>query len=885
MSAREQRVMVVGGGLAGLAATVRIVEAGLPVDLFSIVPVKRSHSVCAQGGINACNEVARQQGYSEYEHFDESIYGGDFLAHQPPVYEMAHWAPNIINLLDRMGVPFNRTAEGQRDLRLFGGSLYKRTHFAGATTGQQLIYALDEQVRRWEAEGKVKKYEHWEFLRPVVDAAGLTQGIVAQDLRTMQIRSFRGDAVVMATGGCGLVFGKSTNSVMCTGAAASRCYQHGAFYANGEFIQVHPTAIPGADKLRLMSESARGEGGRVWVPRKKGDNRDARQIPEAERWYFLEEKYPKYGNIVPRDIATREIFEVCVKLGMGVAGQNQVYLDLTHLGREYMDRKLGGILEIYRKFVGEEPSELPMRIFPGMHYSMGGLWTTYTAKPDAKGMVQGAPNSMMTNVNGLYAFGEVNYQYHGANRLGANALLSCLFDGLFCGAGVANFAKDRADTAAKAPASLFEGAVQAEESIAKGLIDGKGTENPYLIGKEMGEEMTAACTVVKDEQRLLQARGKIAELRERFSRVRLSDTGLWTNQNLSHARAVGDMLLIADAIVEGSLARKESRGSHFRTDFPERNDDQFMKTTVAKFNAAGGTAGISFEDLQTPLVQPRKRTYGKVEGAKPVPLCLRSAGERHAHECGLENDHSAHDELQCGEQRSSTNAPAVAARIDTLPHGDQPSHGEQRPRIEVALECLGVQALRHPHAQHRSQQQRGGPRVTDARRAFPQRRRHKRANTRKRDHRKASATGCRQRPRHLPDRTTPPPHLARALHHVRRRGAPRVLGHGATTHLVRRKHLAPVAAHRSTHGHGDHRHKHASNARASVQRHPRARQHQRSPATKRGQQHHHGGWIEHRLMERLKPRRHASTPHRKERAHARHRWHQHHREPPGTRGP
>ena len=620
MSAREQRVMVVGGGLAGLAATVRIVEAGLPVDLFSIVPVKRSHSVCAQGGINACNEVARQQGYSEYEHFDESIYGGDFLAHQPPVYEMAHWAPNIINLLDRMGVPFNRTAEGQRDLRLFGGSLYKRTHFAGATTGQQLIYALDEQVRRWEAEGKVKKYEHWEFLRPVVDAAGLTQGIVAQDLRTMQIRSFRGDAVVMATGGCGLVFGKSTNSVMCTGAAASRCYQHGAFYANGEFIQVHPTAIPGADKLRLMSESARGEGGRVWVPRKKGDNRDARQIPEAERWYFLEEKYPKYGNIVPRDIATREIFEVCVKLGMGVAGQNQVYLDLTHLGREYMDRKLGGILEIYRKFVGEEPSELPMRIFPGMHYSMGGLWTTYTAKPDAKGMVQGAPNSMMTSVNGLYAFGEVNYQYHGANRLGANALLSCLFDGLFCGAGVANFAKDRADTAARAPASLFEGAVQAEESIAKGLIAGKGTENPYLIGKEMGEEMTAACTVVKDEQRLLQARGKIAELRERFSRVRLSDTGLWTNQNLSHARAVGDMLLIADAIVEGSLARKESRGAHFRTDFPERNDDQFMKTTVAKFNAAGGTASISFEDLQTPLVQPRKRTYGKVEGAKPVPV-------------------------------------------------------------------------------------------------------------------------------------------------------------------------------------------------------------------------------------------------------------------------
>jgi succinate dehydrogenase / fumarate reductase flavoprotein subunit len=429
----------------------------------------------------------------------------------------------------------------------------------------------------------------------------------------------------MATGGCGLVFGKSTNSVMCTGAAASRCYQHGAFYANGEFIQVHPTAIPGADKLRLMSESARGEGGRVWVPRAKGDTRDPRQIPDAERWYFLEEKYPKYGNIVPRDIATREIFEVCVKLGMGVAGQNQVYLDLTHLGREYMDRKLGGIVDIYRKFVGEEPSEVPMRIFPGMHYSMGGLWTTYTAKPDSKGMVPGAPNSMMTNVPGLYAFGEVNYQYHGANRLGANALLSCIFDGLFCGAGVASFVKDRKETASQAPAAMFDDGVKAEQGIVSALVDGKGTENPYLIGKEMGEEMTAACTVVKDEQRLLQARGKIAELRERFSRVRLSDTGLWTNQNLSHARAVGDMLLIADAIVEGSLERRESRGSHFRTDFPERNDAEFLRTTVAKFDPVRRKVQISFEPVATPLVQPRARTYGKVESkaaTKPQPATV-----------------------------------------------------------------------------------------------------------------------------------------------------------------------------------------------------------------------------------------------------------------------
>lgn len=620
---KNQRVIVVGGGLAGLAATIRIAESGIPVDLFSIVPVKRSHSVCAQGGINACNEVARQQGYSEHEHFDESIYGGDFLAHQPPVYEMAYWAPRIIDLLDRMGVPFNRTAEGYRDLRLFGGSLYKRTHFAGATTGQQLIYALDEQTRRWEAEGRVTKYEHWEFLWPVVGDDGVCRGIVAQDLRTMQIRAFRADAVVMATGGNGLVFGKSTNSVVCTGAAAARCYQAGAKYANGEFIQVHPTAIPGADKLRLMSESARGEGGRVWVPAIKGPDgkwtkhpdpsRDPRQIPESERYYFLEERYPKYGNIVPRDIATREIFNICME-GLGVFGGNMVYLDLTHLGREYLERKLLGIIEIYRKFVGEDPAEVPMRIFPGVHYTMGGLWTTYTPKPDLKGMLPGAPNSMMCSIPGLYAFGEVNYQYHGANRLGANALLSCIFDGLFCGQGVINHVKNASRAAADESQSIYDGVVRQEEARMKRLADAKGTENPYHIGRELGEEMTAASTVVKSGPRLQQAMSKLAELRERYGRIGVDDPSGWTNQNLAHARAVGDMLAMADVILRGGLERRESRGSHYRSDFTERNDAEFLKTTVASWDGASKSAKITFEPVETGLVQPRARTYGKVEG-------------------------------------------------------------------------------------------------------------------------------------------------------------------------------------------------------------------------------------------------------------------------------
>src|SRR5215208_146783 len=495
--ATKKRVIVVGGGLAGLACTIKLAEEGVPVDLFSMVPVKRSHSVCAQGGINACNDVARQQGYSEYEHFDETIYGGDYLADQPPVLEMCNWAPRIIDLLDRMGVPFNRTPEGQRDLRLFGGSLFKRTFFAGATTGQQLLYALDEQTRRQEAAGMVNKYEFWEFLWPILHD-GACVGIVAQDMRTMQIRAFRADAVVIATGGNGLVFGKSTMSVICTGGAASRCYQAGAKYGNPEMMQVHPTAIPGEDKCRLISESARGEGGRVWVPRKPGDTRAPNSIPEEERWYFLEEKYPKYGNIVPRDIATREIFEVC-RQGFGVGGGNMVYLDLRdevkRRGRAAILHKLEGILEIYEKFVGTDPLDEPMKIFPAVHYSMGGLWTTFARNEKTGGLLAHDPRNMSTNVPGLYAMGEVNFAYHGANRLGANSLLSCIFDGLFGGTCIKNYVTDAARrAAADIPQSVFDSFFTREAQLHSWLNKTASTENPYLLWQEMGKWMTDNCT-------------------------------------------------------------------------------------------------------------------------------------------------------------------------------------------------------------------------------------------------------------------------------------------------------------------------------------------------------------------------------------------------------
>ncbi|MCY3010317.1 MAG: succinate dehydrogenase flavoprotein subunit [Planctomycetota bacterium] len=632
------RVLVVGGGLAGLAATMKLAELGVSVDLVSLTPVKRSHSVCAQGGINSVNDLTRQQGDDEWQHFDDTIYGGDFLQNQPPVKEMAYWAPKVIDLMDRLGVTFNRTPEGFIDRRRFGGTLYKRTAFAGATTGQQLLYALDEQVRRYESEGLVKKYEFWDFLGPVMDDNGRCVGAVAQDMVSMQIRSFAADAVIVATGGNGLVFGRSTMSVFCTGSAASRCFQAGAKLGNPEFIQVHPTAIPGADKLRLMSESARGEGGRVWVPRKPNDSRYPKEIPQNERYYFLEERFPKYGNLVPRDIATREIFNICVNEGLSVdPSRMSVYLDLTHIPRAELDRKLGGILEIYEKFQGVDPREEPMKIFPAVHYSMGGLWVDYEASASG-GLLPGSPKNQVTNIPGLYALGECDYQYHGANRLGANSLLSCIFSGLFVAPGIVNLMKNN-KAASDLPKSIFEKAVAVQESRHKALLANQsGNENPYLLHQELGDTMTRVATVVRDNAQIDEAYARVLDLHARSKRCSLSDTGSWTNQNVIFTKAVQDMFPVALGILKGARMRDESRGAHYKPAFSppslkstepaerlreaeawcddfEANNKKFLNSTICTWD---GTEPVhSFEPIDTRLLPPRPRLYGLV-GAEAI---------------------------------------------------------------------------------------------------------------------------------------------------------------------------------------------------------------------------------------------------------------------------
>lgn len=577
----KSKVIVVGGGLAGLMATIKAAEVGTAVELFSLVPVKRSHSVCAQGGINGAVNT-KGEGDSPWIHFDDTVYGGDFLANQPPVKGMCDAAPGIIHLMDRMGVMFNRTPEGLLDFRRFGGTLMHRTAFSGATTGQQLLYALDEQVRSHEVAGLVTKYEHWEFLGAVMDDEGVCRGIVAQDLRSEEIKSFRSDAVIMATGGPGIIFGKTTNSVINTGSAASIVYQQGATYSNGEMIQIHPTAIPGDDKNRLMSESARGEGGRIWT------------YKDGKPWYFLEEKYPAYGNLVPRDIATREIFDVCVNQKLGINGENMVYLDLSHKDPHELDIKLGGIIEIYEKFVGDDPRKLPMKIFPAVHYSMGGLWVDY---------------DQMTEIPGLFAAGECDYSQHGANRLGANSLLSAIYGGSVAGPNAVKYIQGLTKHAEDLPEEIYTRRIKEEQEKWEAILKMDGTENAYLLHKELGEWMTDNMTVVRVNSKLEETYAKLTELQERWENININDTQKWSNQGAHFTRQLKNMLYLAKVMTKGALMRDESRGAHYKPDFPERDDERFLKTTMAKFDPATGEPIITYAEVDVSLIPPRKRDY------------------------------------------------------------------------------------------------------------------------------------------------------------------------------------------------------------------------------------------------------------------------------------
>lgn len=575
----NEPIIIVGGGLAGLTAAIRASELGLKTLLFSVVPVRRSHSVCAQGGINAAVNTMGE-GDSPSIHFDETVYGGDFLANQTMVKEMCEAAPGIIFMMDRMGVAFNRKPDGTLDFRRFGGTKFHRTAYAGATTGQQLMYALDEQVRRYESQGLITKYENTEFLSILKDSGGNCRGILALHLHSLEVQAFRSRAVILATGGPGLIYGRTTNSMINTGSAASAVYQQGCYYGNPEFIQVHPTAVPGEDKLRLISESVRGEGGRMWT------------YKDGKPWYFLEEKYPKYGNLVPRDIASREIFDVVYEQKLGVDGKEMVYLDVTHIDPNVLNAKLGGVLEIYEKFVGDDPRKVPMRVFPAVHYSMGGIYID---------------QRQATNIAGLFAAGECEYQYHGANRLGANSLLSCIFGGARASDAVKNYLDGLNGSLPEVPTHAVENAVRTETEKNKQLFNSTGNENVIKLWEELGDIMRKNVTIIRYNDRLKQTDQKVRELMERFSKINLGDQTPWVNQPMVFARQLWNMLILSRAIIRGALLRDESRGAHYKPDFPKRDDAKFLKTTVAKYTPNGPE--ISYEEVDISHIKPRERKY------------------------------------------------------------------------------------------------------------------------------------------------------------------------------------------------------------------------------------------------------------------------------------
>jgi succinate dehydrogenase / fumarate reductase flavoprotein subunit len=646
MAQRKKKIIIVGGGLAGLSAAMKICESNeAEVVLIAYQSLKRSHSVCAQGGINAAID-SKGEGDSPDNHFYDTIKGGDFLAEQPLVKDMCFKAPSIIHLMDRMGVAFNRTPEGHLAFRRFGGTLYSRTAFSGATTGQQLVYSLDEQIRKYEHDGLVQKMVWHEYLGAVLDSKGICRGAIIHNLRTNEIFTLAGDAVILATGGPSQVYAGSTASTVNTGAAATMAYMQGAKYANGEFIQIHPTAIPGRDKLRLMSESARGEGGRIWVPKRADDNRDPLDIPEMERYYFLEDKYPLFGNLVPRDVASREIYDVVYNQNLGIGGQPMVYLDLTHKSKEFLQDRLGGILDIYKKFTGDDPKLTPMKIFPAVHYSMGGLWTDY--ETNSEGLIEPkSPRNQMTSIQGLYAAGEADCHYHGANRLGANSLLSCIYTGLMMGPGVLNYTENLLQSSEDVPSSIFDDAKSYWTGRFKSIEKMDGLENPYELHRDLGEMMMANVLIVRDNKTLEKAYNSIPDFETRFKDIKCVDNNDWANPTPSFINQLYCMIQLSKIITKGALQRDEFRGAHFKPEFDlkqpsdfdpheyihyqeqqnfgqvfteafpkshldymkrfEANNKKWLKTSIAQFE--DNQPNITYADVNTSLMIPRPRKY------------------------------------------------------------------------------------------------------------------------------------------------------------------------------------------------------------------------------------------------------------------------------------
>lgn len=604
---RKFNVIVVGTGLAGASAAATLAELGYNVQAFTYHDSpRRAHSIAAQGGINAAKNY-QNDGDSVWRLFYDTIKGGDFRAREANVYRLAQVSVNIIDQCVAQGVPFAREYGGYLANRSFGGAQVSRTFYARGQTGQQLLIGAYQALERQVGLGKVRMHTKKEMMDLVV-VNGRARGIVTRDLTTGKIETHAADAVLLCTGGYGNVFYLSTNAKACNVTAAFRAHKRGALFGNPCYTQIHPTCIPVSgdyqSKLTLMSESLRNDG-RIWVPKKRGDNRTPDQIPEDERDYYLERKYPSFGNLSPRDIASRAAKEACDD-GRGVGpGGLGVYLDfadaIKRLGRKTIEDRYGNLFEMYERITGEDPYSVPMRIYPAVHYTMGGLWVDY---------------DLMSNLPGLFVLGEANFSDHGANRLGASALMQGLADGYFVipytlGGYLAKGGLDAVNT----DAQEFREAAAAAEQKVHTLLTINGKRTPASFHRELGKIMWDYCGMARNEAGLKTALKKIPELREEFwKNLIVPGSGEELNQTLEHATRVADFMEFAELMCVDALHRNESCGGHFREEYQDegeakRNDDDY--TYVAAWEYTGDTAkpALHKENLAFENVQLATRSY------------------------------------------------------------------------------------------------------------------------------------------------------------------------------------------------------------------------------------------------------------------------------------
>ncbi len=605
---RKHNIIVVGSGLAGASAAATLGELGYNVQCFCFQDSpRRAHSIAAQGGINAAKDY-QGDGDSIYRLFYDTVKGGDFRSREANVYRLAQVSVDIIDQCVAQGVPFAREYGGLLDNRSFGGAQVSRTFYARGQTGQQLLLGAYQALERQIASGKVTMFPRTEMLDLVV-IDGRTRGIVVRNLVTGEIKSYAADTVILATGGYGNVFYLSTNAKGCNVTATYRAYKKGAGFANPCFTQIHPTCIPVKgdyqSKLTLMSESLRNDG-RVWVPKKKNDKRDPRQIPEDERDYYLERKYPSFGNLCPRDIASRSAKEVCDEgRGIGDSGLG-VYLDfadaIKRLGKDAIHAKYGNLFHMYYKITDEDPYEVPMRIYPAVHYTMGGLWVDY---------------NLMSNLPGLHVAGEANFSDHGANRLGASALMQGLADGYFVlpytvGDYIASTKLEKITT----DHPEFKKVEEEVKARIQKLLSINGNRSVESFHRQLGKLMWDHCGMARSKESLETALKEIPKIREEFwKNVKVMGDGESLNQNLEHAGRVADFLEFAEVMCLDALTREESCGGHFRVEHQtedgeaKRDDEHFSHAAIWTYAGEGKPPVRHTEELKFENVKPSTRSY------------------------------------------------------------------------------------------------------------------------------------------------------------------------------------------------------------------------------------------------------------------------------------